>query len=67
MDDLLRKTGMDNKYKCIHLVIRRVRQLIKGREKMGLIGSSEKFTSIALREAREGKLKLGSSIEEKSS
>jgi len=56
---------MDNKYEFIRLVIKRVRQLINEKEKMGLIGSDEKFTTIALREVREGKLKVESFMEEK--
>jgi DNA-directed RNA polymerase omega subunit len=56
---------MDNKYEFIRLVIKRVRQLINEKEKMGLIGSDEKFTTIALREVREGKLKVENFMEEK--
>ena len=48
---------MDNKYEFVCLVIKRVKQLIKEKEKMGLIGSGEKLTSIALKEIKEGKLK----------
>lgn len=57
IDDLLKKVKMDNKYEFVCLIIKRVRQLIKEKGKMGLIGSGEKLTSIALREIREGKLK----------
>lgn len=56
---------MDNKYELIRLAIKRIRQLINEKEKMGLIGSDEKLTSIALREIREGKLKAEVSIEGK--
>jgi len=56
---------MDNKYELIRLAIKRIRQLINEKEKMGLTGSDEKFTSIALREIREGKLKAEVFIEEK--
>ena len=56
---------MDNKYELIRLAIKRVKQLIDEKEKMGLIGSDEKFPSIALREIREGKLKAEVFIEEK--
>lgn len=56
---------MDNKYELIRLAIKRIRQLINEKEKMGLIGSDEKLTSIALREIREGKLKAGIFIEGK--
>ena len=63
MDDLLKKTKMDNKYKLVCLVIKRVRQLIKEKEKISLLGSDEKITSIALREIREGKLKKENFLE----
>jgi len=63
MDDLLKKTKMDNKYKLVCLVIKRVRQLIKEKEKISLLGSDEKITSIALREIKEGKLKIENFIE----
>ena len=58
IDDLLKKVKMDNKYEFVCLVIKRVRQLIKDKEKMGLIGFNEKLTSIALMEIKEGKLKI---------
>ena len=56
---------MDNKYDLIRLAIKRIRQLINEKEKMGLTDSDEKLTSIALREIREGKLKVEVFIEEK--
>ena len=56
---------MDNKYELIRLAIKRIRQLINEKEKMGLTASDEKFTSIALREIREGKLKTEVFIEKK--
>lgn len=56
---------MDNKYELIRLAIKRIRQLINEKQKMGLTGSDEKLTSIALREIKEGKLKAGIFIEEK--
>ena len=58
IDDLLKKVKMDNKYEFVCLVIKRIRQLIKEKEKMGLINSGEKLTSIALKEIKEGKLKM---------
>ena len=58
IDDLLKKVKMDNKYEFVCLVIKRIRQLIKEKEKMGLINSGEKLTSIALKEIKEGKLKV---------
>lgn len=65
IDNLLEKAKMDNKYELIRLVIKRIKQLINDKEKMGLIGSDEKFTSIALREIIEGKLKTEVFTEEK--
>lgn len=57
MDDLLKKAKIDNKYQLVRLAMKRVRQLIKEKDRMGLINSNEKLTSIALREIIEGKLK----------
>lgn len=65
MDDLLKKAKMDNKYQLVRLAIKRVKQLIKEKERMGLINSNEKLTSVALREIMEGKLKPESLIVEK--
>ena len=56
---------MDNKYQLIRLAIKRIRQLINEKQKMGLTGSDEKLTSIALKEIREGKLKTEIFIEKK--
>jgi len=64
IDDLLKRAKTDNKYELVRLAIKRVRQLIKEREKMGLLDSNEKLTSVALREIKEGKLKVQSLIEE---
>ncbi len=57
VDDLLKKAKMDNKYEFILLIIKRIRQLIKEKEKMGILGLGDKLTTIALTEIREGKLK----------
>ena len=65
MDDLLKKVKMDNKYKFVRLVIKRVRQLINEKEKMSLIGSNKKLTSIVFEEIKKGKFKTESFIEEK--
>jgi DNA-directed RNA polymerase omega subunit len=65
MDDLLKKAKMDNKYQLVRLAMKRVRQLIKEKERISLINSNEKLTSIALREIIEGKLKTESLIVEK--
>lgn len=65
MDDLLKKAKMDNKYQLVRLAMKRVRQLIKEKERISLINSHEKLTSIALREIIEGKLKTESLIVDK--
>lgn len=65
MDDLLKKAKMDNKYQLVRLAMKRVRQLIKEKERISLINSNEKLTSIALREIIEGKLKTESLIVDK--
>lgn len=65
MDDLLKKAKMDNKYQLVRLAMKRVRQLIKEKERISLINSKEKLTSIALREIIEGKLKTESLIVDK--
>ena len=57
IDELLYKTGMDNKYELIRLAIQRTRQLIKEKNKIELVSSKKKFSIIVLREIMEGKLK----------
>jgi DNA-directed RNA polymerase omega subunit len=65
IDDLLKKAKMDNKYELVCLIIKRIRRLIKEKEKMGLLSSNEKLTSIALKEIENGKLKIENFVEEK--
>ena len=63
MDDLLHKSGIENKYELIHLAIGRVRQLVREKDKM-LEGTPEKLCTRVLREIAEGKLKPESLKEE---
>ena len=63
MDALLKKTGMDNKYELVRLVMKRVRQLVNDKNRMSLINSNQKFISLALGEISEGKLKIDGSVE----
>jgi len=58
MDDLLNKSGMDNKYEFVRLAIKRVRQLIKEKERMNLLSPEEKLTNIALKEMAEKKIEM---------
>ena len=64
MDDLLNKAGMDNKYEFVRLAIKRVRQLIKEKEKMDLLSSEEKLTNIVLKEMAEKKIEMDKLEEE---
>ena len=63
MDNLLRKSGIENKYELIHLAIRRIRQLIREKDKM-LEDSPDKLLTRVLREIAEGKLKAETLKEE---
>jgi len=63
MDDLLRKSGIENKYELIHLVMGRVRQLIREKDKI-LENNPEKLCARVLREIVEGRLKPESLKEE---
>jgi len=63
IDDLLRKSGIESKFELIHLAIRRIRQLIREKDKM-LEETPEKLCTRVLREIAEGKLKQESLKEE---
>ncbi len=65
IDELLCKTGMDNKYELIRLAIQRTRQLMKEKNRIKLVSSKENFPSAVLREIMEGKLKPEGFKEEK--
>jgi DNA-directed RNA polymerase omega subunit len=51
---------MEDKYELTRLAIRRVRQLVKERDKMALEDTHEKLSTLVLKEIAEGKLKLES-------
>jgi len=63
IDDLLRKSGIESKFELIHLAIRRIRQLIREKDKM-LEETPEKLCTRVLREIAEGRLKPESLKEE---
>ncbi|MFQ6066665.1 MAG: DNA-directed RNA polymerase subunit omega [bacterium] len=63
-DDLLRKSGIGDKYELTRLAIRRIRQLVKEKDKMALEDTHEKLPTLVLREIAEGKLKPESLKEE---
>ena len=63
IDDLLRKSGIENKYELIRLAIGRARQLIREKDKM-LEDNPEKLCTRVLREITEGRLKPESLKEE---
>ncbi|MCK4618073.1 DNA-directed RNA polymerase subunit omega [Candidatus Aerophobetes bacterium] len=63
-DDLLRKSGIEDKYELTRLAIRRIRQLVKEKDKMALEDTREKLPILVLKEIAEGKLKPESLEEE---
>ena len=63
IDDSLRKSGIENKFELIRLAIRRIRQLIREKDKM-LEDNPEKLCTRVLREIVEGRLKPESLKEE---
>ncbi|UCG94851.1 MAG: DNA-directed RNA polymerase subunit omega [Candidatus Aerophobus sp.] len=63
-DDLLRKSGIEDKYELTRLAIRRIRQLVKEKDKMTLEDTHEKLPILVLKEIAEGKLKPESLEEE---
>jgi len=48
---------MDNKYKLTYLAIKRIKELVKEKDKNILNNSKEKLTTRVLREIIEGKIK----------
>jgi len=57
IDELLKKAQMDNKYKLTYLAIKRIKELVKEKDKNILNNSKEKLTTRVLREIIEGKIK----------
>lgn len=64
IDDLLRKSGLKDKYELTRLAIRRIRRLVKEKDKRALENTHEKLPTLVLREIAEGKLKPESIEEE---
>ena len=63
IDDLLRKSGIENKYELIRLAMGRIRQLVREKDKR-LEDTREKLPTLILREIAEGRLKPESLKEE---
>ena len=53
----MRKSGIGDKYELTRLAIRRVRQLVKEKDKRALEDTREKLPTLVLKEIAEGKLK----------
>ena len=58
IEELMSKTGVNDKYKLTRLAIQRVKELIKEKNKRALLDSQEKLTTIVLKEMKEGKIKV---------
>ena len=57
IEELMSKTGVNDKYKLTRLAIQRVKELIKEKDKRALLDSQEKLTTIVLKEMKEGKIR----------
>ncbi|TET45965.1 DNA-directed RNA polymerase subunit omega [Candidatus Aerophobetes bacterium] len=57
-DELLRKTGIANKYLLTRLAIQRMRQLVREKDKRSLEKSKNKLPTLVLKEIAEGKVKM---------
>ncbi len=68
VDELLNKTKERDKYTLTRLAIKKVKELIKEKDKRALQDSNENLTTLVLEEMLEGKVKdiknLKDSIEE---
>ncbi len=58
IDELLRKTGIDNKYLLTRLAIQRMRELVREKDKGSLENSKDKLPSLVLKEIAEGKVTM---------
>jgi len=58
IEELMSKTGVNDKYKLTRLAIQRVKELIKEKNKRALLDSQEKLTTIVLKEMKEGKIRV---------
>ena len=57
IEELMSKTGVNDKYKLTRLAIQRVKELIREKNKKALLDSQEKLTTIVLKEMKEGKIR----------
>jgi len=57
IEELMSKTGVNDKYKLTRLAIHRVKELIRENNKKALLDSQEKLTTIVLKEMKEGKIR----------
>lgn len=57
-DELLRKTGIANKYLLTRLAIQRMKELVREKDKRSLEKSKNKLPLLVLREIAEGKVKM---------
>ena len=57
IEELMSKTGVNDKYKLTRLAIHRVKELIREKNKKALLDSQEKLTTIVLKEMKEGKIR----------
>ncbi len=57
-DELLRKTGIANKYLLTRLAIQRMRELVREKDKRSLEKSKNKLPLLVLRDIAEGKVKM---------
>jgi DNA-directed RNA polymerase omega subunit len=57
-DELLRKTGIDNKYLLTRLAIQRMRELVREKDKRSLEKPNNKLPVLVLKEIAQGKVKM---------
>ncbi len=57
-DELLRQTGIDNKYLLTRLAIHRMRELVRKKDKKSLENPKDKLPSFVLKEIAEGKVTM---------
>ncbi|MCD6257944.1 DNA-directed RNA polymerase subunit omega [Candidatus Aerophobetes bacterium] len=62
LDELIKKSGVEDKFALTRLAIRRVRELAKEKDKRALLNST-KLTTCVLNELQEGKIKNSTSNE----
>jgi len=67
IEELMSKTGVNDKYKLTRLAIQRVKELIREKNKKALLDSQEKLTTIVLKEMKEGKIRTVNELKIKKS